>query len=90
MSIKNRLKRMETEIIKEDSEFCACSSEIRTEVWIPFFDGEKYVPMLDGEPIPDVCRDCRKPILTETITITPVAGSSNEIYREDKTNFGIN
>jgi hypothetical protein len=60
---------METEIIKEDSEFCACPGEIRTEVWIPFFDGEKYVSKLDGEPIPDGCPDCRKPIQRETIVV---------------------
>ncbi len=69
MNIKNRLKRLHSQVIKGDSEFCACPGEILTEVWIPHFDGEKYVPKLSGEPLPDNCPVCRKPIEKHIITV---------------------
>ncbi len=81
MNIKNRLNKLHSQIIGSDSEFCACPGEIRTEVLIPFFDGEKYVPMVDGEPIrepledydtPEFCATCGKPNAEPLhVTISP-------------------
>ena len=83
MNIKNRLKRMEAKIRKPDSDFCTCSGEIRTEVWIPHFDGEKYVRKLLGTPIPDVCQRCDKPFMRgEPLRITFKLNSNAELAGE--------
>ena len=62
MNIKNRLKRLHSQTIKKDSEFCGCEKEFRTVVLIPTPDGGKTT--LDGKPYiepPKVCATCGKP-----------------------------
>jgi hypothetical protein len=62
MNIKNRLKKIQRQVIKEDSEFCDCEKEIITVVLIPTADGGQTT--LSGEPYtepPEFCETCGKP-----------------------------
>ncbi len=62
MNLKNRIRRMEKEIIPENSEFCECETEFTTVVLIPTMDGGKMT--LDGKPYeepPEFCETCAKP-----------------------------
>ncbi len=61
MSIKNRLKKMENQIIGNDSEFCGCDKEPQIIILIPTADGSKQT--LDGKPYtepPEFCQMCGK------------------------------
>ncbi len=61
MNIKNRLKRLHSQVIKEDSNFCDCETEFRTVVLIPTADGGTTT--LDGKPYiepPEFCATCGK------------------------------
>ncbi len=75
MNIQNRLKKMENQIIGNDSEFCVCDREIKTIILIPTADGKGK--MLDGKPYeepPEFCPACHKPNpepLRITFTINP-------------------
>ncbi len=71
MNVKNRLKRMEMEIIKEDSDVCACPKETRNVVILPNVDGEPIREPAEDDKSPEFCDQCRKPILIETIIIQP-------------------
>jgi hypothetical protein len=55
MNIKNRLKKLESEIVKEDSEFCVC-------------EGGITIRMPGDPPFPEVCEICGKPNLIKVIS----------------------
>ena len=67
MNIKNRLKQLESQVIKADSNFCDCETELRTIVIVPSSGGGKMT--LDGKPYiepsdeeaPELCATCGKP-----------------------------
>ncbi len=75
MHIKNRLKRMEIQIIGNNSDYCGCDKEPRFIVLIPTADGK--VKTVDGEPYiepPEFCETCGKrnpEPLHATFTINP-------------------
>ncbi len=75
MNIQNRLKKMENQIIKEDSEFCGCETGIRTIVLTPTAGGGNQP--LHGETYeepPEFCETCGKPNperFYTTFTISP-------------------
>lgn len=52
MSIKNRLKKLESQIIKEDSNFCRCGT-------LYFAAGENIVN--------EVCPDCGRDVKPQTV-----------------------
>lgn len=61
MNIQNRLKKMENQIIGNDSDFCDCQKEPHITVIIPTADGKG---MVDGKPYeepPEFCETCGKP-----------------------------
>ena len=55
MNIKSRLKKMESRIIKEDSEFCACERGVS-------------IRLPGDAPFPETCDICGKPLLIKVIT----------------------
>ncbi len=55
MNIKSRLKKMESQLIKEDSEFCACERDVS-------------VIMPGDAPFPETCDICGKPLLIRVVT----------------------
>lgn len=73
MNIKNRLKKLQSQIIGNDSEFCGCQREWRTNVILPSLDGEAE-DARETLP-PEVCDHCRKPI--EKRVIKPFDVESN-------------
>ena len=81
MSIKNRLKKLQIQIIGNDSEFCGCKKELKTIVIVPSPDGGKMT--LDGKPYikpsceetPEFCERCRKPIEKQVIIVRGVKSS---------------
>lgn len=61
MNIKSRLKRIQSQIIGNDTEFCDCQKEFRTVVFIPTEDGGRTT--LNGEEYeepPERCETCNK------------------------------
>ncbi len=61
MNIQNRLKKMENQIIGNDSEFCDCQKEPQIIILIPTADGKGK--MIDGKPYvepPEFCEMCGK------------------------------
>ncbi len=75
MNIKNRLKLLQSRIIKEDSNFCDCQREPQIIVLIPTADGKGKT--IGGKPYiepPEFCATCGKPNaepLHVTFTINP-------------------
>ncbi len=75
MNIQNRLKLLENQIIKEDSDFCICEKEPQIIVLIPTADGKGKT--IDGKPYkepPEFCETCGKPNperFYTTFTINP-------------------
>lgn len=70
MNIRNRLRKLETEVI-DDSTVCACYPQVRTELWIADLgeDSNTSEPKFNGEPVPDICPDCGKTVEKNKITI---------------------
>ncbi len=61
MSIKNRLKKLQSRIIENDSEFCGCDKEPQFIILIPTADGKEKT--VDGKPYiepPEFCQACGK------------------------------
>ena len=80
MNIKNRLKKLQNQIIENDSDFCGCERETKTIVIVPTADGKgKTILGGNGEPYtetdaPEICQTCGKPHaepLHITFTINP-------------------
>ncbi len=75
MTIKSRLRKMENQVIGNDSEFCSCDKEPQIIVLIPTADGKGKT--IDGKPYeepPEFCEMCGKPNaepLHFTFTINP-------------------
>ena len=63
MNIQNRLKLLEIQIIKEDSEFCDCD--------------EQRSHREPGEPpLPEICEFCGKPLFIVVITSPEMRGET--------------
>jgi len=60
MNIKNRLKKLQSQIIGNDSEFCGCEKEIRNVVIEPDANGEPIREPPDDYDTPDRCETCGK------------------------------
>lgn len=70
MTIKNRLDKLEKQTISPNGK-CFCNGVFeQTEVWIK--EAEKSEPYLNGEPIPETCGRCNKPIEKQIIIIEGV------------------
>jgi hypothetical protein len=81
MNIKSRLKKLQNQIIGNDSEFCDCEKEPHITVIIPTADGEGET--IDGKPYeepPEFCPACHKPN-PETVRITFVIKPPEENQR---------
>lgn len=61
MNIKNRLKKMEIQIIKEDSEFCGC-------------DEQRSYREPGEPPLPETCEFCGKPLFIIHVTSPTMRG----------------
>ncbi len=75
MNLRSRLKRLQNQIIGNDSEFCGCDYEPQFIVLIPTADGKGKTT--GGEPYeepPELCETCGKrnpEPLHATFTIKP-------------------
>ncbi len=71
MNIQNRLNHLETQIIGNDSTFCACYPQQNFDVYIQDLgaDAETNAPVLLGKPTPNVCPDCLKPTERNSIIV---------------------
>ena len=80
MNILNRLKKLETAI--DPSSVCVCYPQVRCEVYLQDLgeDAASNDPVLSGEPVPDVCPDCRKRIEKNSITVQLVDGTSKDRF----------
>ncbi len=63
MNILNRLKKMESQIIEEDSEFCACYKQ-------------RNVREPGEPPFPETCELCGKPLLIVVVTSREMRGET--------------
>ncbi len=61
MNIKSRLKKLQNQIIGNDSEFCDCVKEIRNVVIYPGANGEPIREPAEDYIAPDRCETCGKP-----------------------------
>lgn len=84
MNIKNRLKKIQSQLIKEDSKFCDCQKESQIIVLIPTADGQGKT--IDGksytEP-PEFCETCGKlngETLHTTFVIKPPEENPDEHF----------
>ncbi len=64
MNIKNRLKLLQSRIIKEDSEYCACPDAKRFEFLERRDETDTLINAASG-----FCEKCGKPIEKQTIVI---------------------
>jgi hypothetical protein len=61
MNIKKRLKKMENQIIEEDSEYCGCKKQ-------------RNVREPGDPPFPEICEFCGKPLLIIYVTSPEMRG----------------
>ncbi len=61
MNIRNRLKKMEIQITKEDSEFCGC-------------DEQRSLRLPGEPPLPEICEFCGKPLFIIHVTSPEMRG----------------
>ncbi len=93
MNIKNRLKKLESEIIG-DSHFCRCNGDqpqfelIQEPIFYDAYETGKYIPYQDRlnqdksdtarkEEKPENCMQCKKPV-NKRIIILHLVGTKNE------------
>ncbi len=75
MSLRNRLNKLQSQIIGNDSDFCDCEKEPQIIILIPTADGKGKT--IDGKPYiepPEFCEKCGKPNAEPfhaTFTINP-------------------
>ena len=83
MNIKTRLKKLETVI--DPPSVCVCYPQARYEVYLQDLgeDAESNDPVLSGEPVPDVCPDCRKQIEKNSITVQLVDGTTKDRFPDE-------
>ncbi len=81
MSLRNRLNKLQSQIIGNDSEFCACYPQ-RFSVFIQDLgaDAETNAPVLSGKPTPDVCPDCGKQTEKNSITVQLCDGTTKDRF----------
>ncbi len=82
MNIKTRIKKLEK--ATNAGGFCACG-QLHTEIYLQNL-GENATtnePILSGEPVPDVCPDCRKPTEKNKITVQICDASTPERFPEE-------
>ena len=81
MNIKSRLKKLQTQIIGNDSDFCGCVKEIRTVVIYPGANGEPIREPPEDYIAPEFCETCGKPNAEPfyaTFTINPNVNLTGE------------
>jgi hypothetical protein len=72
MNIQNRLKKLQSQIIGNDSNFCGCVKEIRTVVIYPGANGEPIQEPPEDYDTPEFCATCGKPNAEPLhVTISP-------------------
>lgn len=83
MNIKSRLRKLENEMIG-GSTVCSCSFQNKFETYYQDLssDSENTEPVLLGEPMPDLCTNCRKPIEKQQIIIQGVDGTTKDRFPE--------
>ncbi len=83
MNIKNRLKKLENEVI-DDSVVCACYPQFfETYIQDLSADAEDNSPVLTSEPAPDVCPRCRKHTEKNSITVQLVDATTKDRFPEE-------
>jgi hypothetical protein len=85
MNLKSRLKKLEHSVI-DDSTVCACYPQRNTETYTRDLGEDAPLdsqPVLSGEPVPDVCPDCRKPIEKHKIIIQLCDGTTATRFPEE-------
>jgi hypothetical protein len=60
MNIQSRLKKLQSQIIGNDSKFCGCVKEIRTVVIYPGANGEPIREPPEDYDTPEFCATCGK------------------------------
>ncbi len=84
MNLRNRLKKLEHSVI-DDSTVCACFPQRDTEIQIRDLGEDAPLdsqPVLSGEPVPDVCPDCRRPIEKRKIILQLCDNTTKERFPE--------
>lgn len=84
MNIKNRLKKLENVVI-DNSAVCGCYPQRNTEIYYQDLseDAQTNEPQLNGEPVPEVCPFCRKPMVKQVITIQGVDNTTKDRFPEE-------
>ncbi len=73
MNILSRLKKIESRIIGNNSEFCDCVKEIQTFLILPSLENESVREPTEETDAPEFCETCRKrnpKTIEATFTIT--------------------
>jgi hypothetical protein len=83
MTLKNRIKRLESEVIN-DSTVCACYPQfVETYVRDLSIDALTNEPVLTSESRPDICPACGKQTVKNSITINLVDSTTKERFPEE-------
>lgn len=82
MNLRNRLKKLER--AGDDSTVCECYPQRNVEIYFADLSKKSNTsePVLSGEPVPDICPDCRKPIEKQQIIIQGVDGTTQDRFPE--------
>ena len=84
MNLKTRIAKIEKAIAPGNG-FCQCRDVRKKEIWFADLSAESDTtePSFEGQPVPDTCEKCRRPIEKQIIVLQLVDQTTKDRFPEE-------